>query len=65
MILPSTILIGGVLKKTQQMIWQAILEYAKIAGDKENNKATNYDDILGKYDKIWGTKWDYLQEGQH
>ena len=32
------------------MIWQGILEYARIAGDigyKEANKATNYENILG------------------
>ena len=56
MVLPSTILVGGVLEKTQQLIWQVIFEYTRIAGDKETNKATNYDNILGKYDKIWKTK---------
>jgi hypothetical protein len=37
-------------KKTQQIIWQGIHEYARIAWDisyKEPNKATIYDDALG------------------
>ena len=43
----------------QQSIWQSILEYARIDWDvarKDTEKATIYDDPIGKYDKVWGRK---------
>lgn len=44
-------------KKTQQLIWQSLLEYVGIAWDttcKEAVKATTYDDVIGKYSHVQG-----------
>lgn len=46
----------GILKKMRQMTQQGILDYTKITWDiarKEVDKASNYDDMLGKFDQIW------------
>ena len=40
-------------KRTQQLIWQSLVEYARIARDttrKVADKVTIYDDVFGKYD---------------
>lgn len=47
----------------QQTIWQSILEYSRIDWDvahKDTEKATIYDDPIGKYDKVWGKKGTLL-----
>lgn len=39
----------------QQTIWQCFLEYARIGWDithKDMGKATIYDDLIDKYDKV-------------
>ena len=39
------------------MIWQGLLEFARIAWDiahKDADRAATYDDMLGNYDKIGG-----------
>ena len=40
------------------MIWQGILEYARLHGTIpiEEEKVVIYDNVIGKYDKIWGNK---------
>lgn len=45
------------IKKTQQMIWQGLLEYAKHAWDitrEDANGVVVYDNALGNYDRISG-----------
>ena len=45
------------IKKTKQIIWQGLLEYAIIARgitQKEVEKATIYADVIGDYDSMWG-----------
>lgn len=40
----------------QQMIWQGVLDYIGTAWDiarKEVDKASNYDDMFGKFDQNW------------
>jgi hypothetical protein len=42
---------------TQKVIWQNLLEYAKIAWDSARmaaNRFTIYDDVIDKYDHVWG-----------
>lgn len=44
------------VQKTQQTIWQILLEYAKIArytAWRDADKATICDDILGKFNKAY------------
>lgn len=43
----------------QQTIWQSVFEYARIDWDvacKDTEKATIYNDSIGKYDKVWERK---------
>jgi hypothetical protein len=51
----SIMLDGDRARKTHQIIWQKLFEYARIAWDvmrKEAERVVMYDDMIGKYDKI-------------
>lgn len=46
-------------KQRQQLMWQSLVEYARIVHDtthKEGDKVTIYDDGIGKYD-YYGTNF--------
>lgn len=45
------------VKKTRQLIQQSLLEYTKIAWETTQtsvDKVLIYDDVIGKYNEIWG-----------
>lgn len=41
------------------MIWQSLLEYARILWDvacKDEDRASIYDDVIMNHDKLWGVE---------